>query len=119
VRGDRHQLALHESAGAVLGIGQALLQEQDALLEGWNHGVPALVNGGCKVLEGQVRRADGGLYYRSAKEFSAALDWLIASDQPARTLGAQGRAFVDREYRWPVVMARTERLLQEVRARRG
>jgi glycosyltransferase involved in cell wall biosynthesis len=90
-----------------------------ALLEGWNHGVPALVNGGCKVLEGQVRRADGGLYYRSAKEFSAALDWLIASDQPARTLGAQGRAFVDREYRWPVVMARTERLLQEVRARRG
>ena len=34
------------------------------LLEAWNHGVPALVNARCKVLQGQVRRANGGLYYR-------------------------------------------------------
>jgi glycosyltransferase involved in cell wall biosynthesis len=90
-----------------------------ALLEGWNHGVPALVNGGCRVLEGQVRRANGGLYYRSAQEFSAALDWLIVNEEQARVLGSQGRTFVDREYRWPVVMERTERLLNEVRRRRA
>jgi glycosyltransferase involved in cell wall biosynthesis len=90
-----------------------------ALLEGWNHAVPALVNGDCRVLQGQVRRANGGLYYRSAREFSAALDWLLRNETPARALGMQGRAFVDREYRWPVVMERTERLLGEVRARRS
>src|SRR5258708_9665376 len=32
-------------------------------LEAWNHGLPALVDGRCKVLRGQGRRADGGLYY--------------------------------------------------------
>ena len=85
-----------------------------ALLEGWNHGVPALVNGDCAVLQGQVRRANGGLYYRSAKEFSAALDWLLAHADDGRAIGRQGRAYVDREYRWPVVMERVEALLRRV-----
>ena len=89
-----------------------------ALLEAWNHGVPALVNGDCRVLEGQVRRANGGLYYRSAKEFSEALTWLLTRDEEARTLGAQGLAYVDAEYRWPIVMKRTERLLSDVTGRR-
>ena len=90
-----------------------------ALLEGWNHGVPALVNGACAVLAGQARRANGGLSYRSAKEFSAGLDWLLAHEREARIIGTQGRAYVDREYRWPVVMARVEALLELVAAARG
>jgi glycosyltransferase involved in cell wall biosynthesis len=90
-----------------------------ALLEGWNHGVPALVNGDCAVLAGQAQRANGGLSYRSAKEFSAALDWLLAHAEQARTIGAQGRAYVDREYRWPVVMDRVEGLLRQVARGRG
>ena len=90
-----------------------------ALLEAWNVGVPALVNGDCRVLEGQVRRANGGLYYRSAKEFSEALMWLLTRGDDARILGAQGLAYVNREYRWPIVMERTERLLDEVRTRRS
>ena len=89
-----------------------------ALLEGWNHGVPALVNGECAVLEGQARRANGGLYYHSAREFSTALDWLLSHGDEARAIGAQGLAYVEREYRWPVVMSRVERLLEEVTARR-
>jgi glycosyltransferase involved in cell wall biosynthesis len=89
-----------------------------ALLEAWNHGVPALVNGDCRVLEGQVRRANGGLYYRSAKEFSEASSWLLLHDAQARALGDQGLAYVEREYRWPIVMERVERLLAEVRSRR-
>ena len=48
------------------------------LLEAWNHGVPALVNAHCKVLQGQVRRANGGLYYRSSREFQEALSWLLS-----------------------------------------
>jgi glycosyltransferase involved in cell wall biosynthesis len=90
-----------------------------ALLEGWNHGVPALVNGDCRVLEGQVRRANGGLYYRSAKEFSEALNWLLTRTDEARALGSQGLAYVERDYRWPVVMERVQRLLDEVKARRS
>lgn len=83
------------------------------LLEGWNHGVPALVNRNCDVLQGQVRRANGGFHYRSGREFSAALSRLLTRDTEARTIGRQGRDYVEREYRWPIVMERVERLLQE------
>ena len=52
------------------------------LLEAWNRALPALVNARCKVLRGQVVRADGGLYYRNAVEFAAALDFLIDRPTP-------------------------------------
>ena len=84
------------------------------LLEAWNRGIPALVNGRCAVLKGQVTRADGGLYYRDAIEFETGLEYLLGHAEVARTLGTQGQAYVDREYRWPVVMAKIERLLAEV-----
>jgi len=84
------------------------------LLEAWNHGLPALVNGRCKVLRGQVERADGGLYYGNAVEFVAALDYLLDHPDGARQLGRQGREYVDREYRWPVVIDRIESLLRAV-----
>jgi glycosyltransferase involved in cell wall biosynthesis len=88
------------------------------LLEAWNHGVPALVNARCAVLKGQVLRADGGLYYQNAMEFAGALEFLLAHPDVARQLGAQGQAYVEREYRWPTVMAKIERLLATVKAGR-
>ena len=88
------------------------------LLEAWNHATPALVNAYCKVLQGQVRRASGGLYYRSSREFQEALSWLLANHTGRRQLGEQGLAYVDREYRWPTVLERVERLLEEVSRRR-
>ena len=84
------------------------------LLEAWNHGLPALVNARCKVLRGQVQRADGGLYYGTTTEFIAALDYLLAHPDAARTLGRQGLGYVDREYRWPIVLDKIERLLAEI-----
>jgi glycosyltransferase involved in cell wall biosynthesis len=84
------------------------------LLEAWNHGVPALVNARCRVLEGQIRRANGGLSYRSSREFQEALSWLLEHETERRALGRQGLAYVDREYRWPTVLERVERLLGEV-----
>jgi len=87
------------------------------LLEAWNHAVPALVNGRCKVLAGQVRRANGGLYYRSALEFQEALTCLLTKAERRNALGRQGLAYVDREYRWPTVLARVEGVLAQVTAR--
>ena len=89
------------------------------LLEAWNHAAPALVNAYCKVLHGQVRRASGGLYYRSSREFQEALSWLLANDASRRELGEQGLAYVNREYRWPTVLERVERLLEDVSRRRS
>jgi glycosyltransferase involved in cell wall biosynthesis len=82
------------------------------LLEAWNHAVPAVVNARCHVLKGQVRRANGGLHYRSFSEFCEALDYLAAHSDERRALGAQGLQFVEREYRWPTVLSKVEGVLR-------
>lgn len=88
------------------------------LLEAWNHAVPALVNADCAVLAGQVRRANAGLWYRSSAQFQEALDYLVTNEVARDRFGRQGLAYVDREYRWPTVLARAESLLETVAARR-
>ena len=87
------------------------------LLEAWNHSIPALVNGRCKVLAGQVRRANGGLYYMFPAEFDEAADFLLNRQAARDALGRQGLAYIEREYRWPTVLSRVESLFQEVRRR--
>jgi glycosyltransferase involved in cell wall biosynthesis len=111
----RHALLSHAQALIVPSPYESL---SIALLEGWNRGTPALVNGRCAVLEGQVRRANGGLFYRTRRQFIVALDYLLTHDADRRAFGAQGLAYVEREYRWPVVLQRVEQLLTTVRERR-
>jgi glycosyltransferase involved in cell wall biosynthesis len=88
------------------------------LLEAWNHGVPALVNARCRVLDGQVRRANGGLSFRTALEFDEALTYLLSHHDERRIMGCQGQRYVEQEYRWPVVLGRVDALLKEVVTRR-
>jgi glycosyltransferase involved in cell wall biosynthesis len=81
------------------------------VLEAWNHATPVLVNARCDVLLGQVRRANGGLYYRKSDDFAAAVRRLAADRPVAETFGRQGLAYVDREYRWPLILDRIESIL--------
>ena len=85
-----------------------------ALLEAWNHGVPALVNGRCSVLKGQALRANAALYYENFDEFARGLDYLLDHPDLARQLGQQGLAYVNSEYRWPLVMQRLELFLESL-----
>ena len=87
------------------------------LLEAWNHGVPALVNGRCSVLKGQALRSDGALYYQNYGEFARGLDYLLERSDFARQLGQQGRTYVEREYRWPHVMRKIEQFLSSIERR--
>jgi len=84
-----------------------------ALLEGWNHGLPALVNGSCRVLKGQVLRANGGLFYGSVTEFIAGLAELLDKPERARQIGRQGRDYVERHYRWSGVMHTLDTFLSQ------
>ncbi len=84
------------------------------LLEAWNHGVAALVNGRCDVLKGQALRANGALYYRDYDEFAHSAMHLLGDPAMARQLGRQGLSYVDREYRWPHVLAKIEDLLLRI-----
>jgi glycosyltransferase involved in cell wall biosynthesis len=88
------------------------------LLEAWNHALPAVVNGQCAVLKGQALRANGALFYRNYDEFARCLTVLLERPDVARELGRQGLAYVEREYRWPTVTAKIDRLLTTIVERR-
>jgi glycosyltransferase involved in cell wall biosynthesis len=103
------------SSASVLAVPSPFESLSLALLEAWNHGVPALVNARCAVLKGQSLRANGGLYYANFDEFSRELSYLLEHEDVSRALGANGRAYVDREYRWPHVIGTTEAFLQRVK----
>jgi glycosyltransferase involved in cell wall biosynthesis len=84
------------------------------VLEAWAHGTPVLVNAKCKVLEGQCRRSQGGLYYRDLAEFAAMMRLMMSQPELRRDLGAAGRAYVDREYSWDIAASRTTELLKSL-----
>ena len=62
-------------------------------------GRPALVNGRCAVMRGQVQRAGGGLYYGAYEEFAETLTWLLAHPARGRTRSAAPAARTSSELR--------------------
>jgi glycosyltransferase involved in cell wall biosynthesis len=75
---------------------------------------PALVQRRCTVLDGHARRSGGALPYTGFAEFEAVVDQLVRSPALADAMGRAGRAYVEREYDWGVVMDRYERTLAGV-----
>ena len=82
-----------------------------ALTEAWVHGKPAIVQGSCDVLLGQVQRSGGGIPYRGFAEFEAALDLVLGDQHLARALGEAGRTYTLRHYEWNQVLEPYERFL--------
>ncbi len=78
------------------------------VLEAWSAGRPVLVAGQSEVLVGQVRRAQGGLWFDDEAEFCTALS-LLRTPAGAR-LGASGRTCVNEHYTWPRIVAAWEAL---------
>jgi glycosyltransferase involved in cell wall biosynthesis len=66
------------------------------------------------VLVGHAHRSGAAIPYRGFAEFEVALDMLVNEAGLADTMGQKGRAYVEREYAWPVVLDRYERLLLSV-----
>ena len=86
-------------------------------LEAWASGKPVLCHADSPVLRGMARRSGGGLCYRSYPEFAEIVDLLLADGALRASLGAAGRAFVERTYTWPRVVEAYLDLFAEVRAR--
>jgi glycosyltransferase involved in cell wall biosynthesis len=83
-------------------------------LEAWSLGTPILANGLSSVLVGQCRRSGGGLWYANGAEFAR----LLSSDLlgKARELGAQGKHYVEENYRWGDVVAKHRAWLDDLLA---
>jgi glycosyltransferase involved in cell wall biosynthesis len=82
------------------------------LTEAFAYGRPALVEGKCAVLRGHAVRSGAAIPYDGYAEFEAALELLRAEPGLADAMGAAGRAYVEREYRWDVVLDRYAELLE-------
>ncbi len=72
-------------------------------LEAWAMGKPVLANGQCKVLKGQCKRSNAGLYYRSYFEFEEALRLILRTPQLRDAMGKNGKEFFQQHYTWDVI----------------
>jgi glycosyltransferase involved in cell wall biosynthesis len=86
------------------------------LLEALALGTPGLVNAGSAVLKEHCLRSNAGLFYEDGDEYAEALDLLARREALRAALGANGRRYVDSEYRWSVVLDRWRGLLAAVSA---
>ncbi len=81
------------------------------VIEAWVERIPVLVNGACGPTREHCERSGGGLWFTSYPQFEAVLDRLVSDAELRAVLGARGRDFVDRHFRWPVLVARYDEFL--------
>jgi glycosyltransferase involved in cell wall biosynthesis len=85
--------------------------------EAWTLELPVVVNARCGPTREHCERSGGGVWFGSYLELEAVLDRLVADRALRRELGTRGRRYVERYYRWPVLIERYARFLEEVAAR--
>jgi glycosyltransferase involved in cell wall biosynthesis len=88
------------------------------VIEGWTAGAPVLVNGRCRPTREHAERSGAGLWYESYAGFESILDRLLADPAAGAALAARGRAYVDANFSWPVLIDRYANFLETVAARR-
>ena len=84
------------------------------VIEAWVEQLPVLVNGSCGPTREHCERSGGGLWFTSYPEFEATLDRLVSDAGLRADLGRRGRDFVDRHFRWPVLVDRYDEFLATV-----
>jgi len=100
-------------AGAVALVQPSYFESFSMVLtEAFAHGRPALVQGKCEVLRGHAMRSNAALPYEGFAEFECSVEMLRAQPELADAMGRAGREYVERDYRWDVVLDRYERLLE-------
>lgn len=88
-------------------------------LEAFAVGTPVLANARAEVLVDHCRRSNAGLYYADRYEFADALK-LLLKDAPLRqAMGENGRAYVEKNYRWDVIISKYERMFTRLRGGSG
>jgi glycosyltransferase involved in cell wall biosynthesis len=80
-------------------------------LEAMAMGTPVLCNARAEVLVEHCRRSNAGLYYADRDEFVETLSVLMADERLRRAMGRNGRAYVEANYGWDVILAKYDRLV--------
>jgi glycosyltransferase involved in cell wall biosynthesis len=86
-------------------------------LEAFAVGTPVLANARAEVLVDHCRRSNAGLYYEDRQEFSEALKLLLRDSALRTAMAGNGKAYVNRYYRWSTILAKYERLFSRLAGR--
>lgn len=85
-------------------------------LESFAVGTPVLANARSDVLVDHCLRSNAGLYYTDRDEFVECLRLLMADPRLRDAMGHNGRAYVQRNYRWDVILGKYEGMFTRLRA---
>jgi glycosyltransferase involved in cell wall biosynthesis len=86
-------------------------------LEAFAMGTPILANARSEVLVDHCQKSNAGLYYADRDEFVEGLTLLVADARLRAAMGRNGRAYVRKNYRWDVIIAKYEKMFTKLRAR--
>ena len=86
-------------------------------LEAFAMGTPVLANARSEVLVDHCQKSNAGLYYADRYEFSESLKILVADARLRAAMGANGREYVRRNYRWDVILAKYEKMFLALKKR--
>ena len=86
------------------------------VMESWLAETPVLVHGHCAVTREHCVKSNGGLYFTGYTEFAATLNYLLDHPQTAARMGANGRRYVLNNFRWPLIIEKYGRVIEEMKA---
>jgi glycosyltransferase involved in cell wall biosynthesis len=86
-------------------------------LEAFAVGTPVLANARSEVLVEHCHKSNAGLYYSDRHEFEECLRMLVADHRLCAAMGANGRDYVRRNYRWDVILSKYERMFAAMKGR--
>jgi len=76
------------------------------VVEALSAGVPVLVNATCGATREHCERSGAGLWFGDFAEFEAGVDLLTADGALHDTMRDNGRAYVEANFTWPVILDR-------------
>ncbi len=86
-------------------------------LESFAVGTPILANARSEVLVDHCQKSNAGLYYADRDEFVESMKLLVGDHRLRAAMGRNGRAYVRKNYRWDVILAKYERMFTHLRGR--
>ena len=83
-------------------------------LEAMYFGIPVLVNGKCEVLKDHAILSKAGLYYMNKLEFIESLAYIDENPEMMKKKGENGVLYVEKNYRWDVVIEKYKNAIEKV-----
>lgn len=83
-------------------------------LESFAAGTPVLANARSEVLVDHCVRSNAGLYYADRDEFVECLKLLVTDRRLRSAMGRNGRAYVQENYRWDLIVEKIERMVGKI-----